>query len=139
MSNSKGRSSGFDFADRAPTPTDMHPDIMLSSERPNLQRNKTERTRLQGLMRLPNTVMKSNNVRVPGSLKERWDLWMINEGGKRIFFFSWVFLHLLVFAFGWVNYQLKDNEVNARALFGETFGELSSLLSSAQAAHDSRK
>lgn len=49
---------------------------------------------------------------------------MVNEGGRRIFFFSWIFLHFLVALFGFFNYQLKDNNVNARATFGETFGEL---------------
>jgi hypothetical protein len=50
---------------------------------------------------------------------------MINEGGKRLFFFIWVFLHLLVAVFGFINYQLKDNLTTARATFGVTFGAFS--------------
>jgi len=38
-----------------------------------------------------------------------------------MFFFVWIFLHALVFAFGFMNYDLKDNSVNARATFGITF------------------
>jgi hypothetical protein len=50
---------------------------------------------------------------------------MINEGGKRLFFFSWIFLHLLVAVFGFLNYQLKDNLTTARAMFGITFNAFS--------------
>jgi len=46
---------------------------------------------------------------------------MINEGGKRLFFAVWIFLHLLVAVFGVLNYGLKDNLTQARALFGVTF------------------
>ena len=53
---------------------------------------------------------------------------MINEGGRRLFFFLWVFLHLLVFAFGFVHYQLNDNLTGARALFGYGFSAYFFLL-----------
>jgi NADPH oxidase len=46
---------------------------------------------------------------------------MINEGGRQLFFGVWIFLHLLVAVFGFLNYQLKDNLVDARATFGVTF------------------
>jgi len=46
---------------------------------------------------------------------------MINEGGRQLFFGVWIFLHLLVAVFGFLNYQLKDNSVLARAAFGITF------------------
>jgi len=46
---------------------------------------------------------------------------MINEGGRRLFFLVWVFLHLLVFAFGLVNYQMNDNFTGARSVFGYGF------------------
>ena len=58
------------------------------------------------------------------SMKERFDAWMVNEGGRRIFFGLWVFVHALVFAFGFVHYELKDNLTGARATFGITFGAL---------------
>ena len=46
---------------------------------------------------------------------------LINEGGKRLFFFSWIFFHCLVIAFGFMNYQLSDDLSNARATFGITY------------------
>jgi len=101
---------------------DPHPDVVLNPGNPNLQRNKSERNRMQGLMRIDSNVGTPSEGRwQPSTWKEKWDLWMINEGGRRIFFFSWIFLQILVFIFGWFNYALKDNSVGARALFGETF------------------
>jgi NADPH oxidase len=113
----------MDFMDRAPPPVlDAHPDLVVNTSNPVLQRNRSERNRLQGLMRIPTITNPNRAAAQPRTLKERWDLWMINEGGRRLFFFTWIFLHLLVFIFGWFHYQLKDNNVTARALFGETFG-----------------
>ncbi|WVW78713.1 hypothetical protein I302_100673 [Kwoniella bestiolae CBS 10118] len=52
---------------------------------------------------------------------ERMKVWMVNEGGRRIFFFLWIFLHIMAFAFALVHYQLKDNFVTARSSFNWTF------------------
>ncbi|KAH8109128.1 NADPH oxidase isoform 2 [Phellopilus nigrolimitatus] len=123
MAYNMKRSSGLDFSDRGST-FDAHPDVVLSAGNPNLQRNKTERSRMQGLMRIPTMRGMGNKPLTDArklSLKERWDLWMVNEGGRRLFFYFIVFLHVLVFIFGWFNYALKDNEVTARATFGVTF------------------
>ena len=92
------RSSGLDFSDRGST-LDQHPDLVLNSGAPSLQRNKTERTRLQGLMRIPTRARASRD---PSSMtwKERFNIWMINEGGRRIFFYVIILLHILVFVFG---------------------------------------
>lgn len=87
-----------------------------------LQRNKSERTRLQGLQRSNTT--RSNTGQAPNqpkTLKQKLGVWMINEGGRQFFFGIWIFLHLLVAVFGMFHYQLKDNLVNARATFGITF------------------
>lgn len=86
-----------------------------------LQRNKTERRRLQGLQRSNTTTSAQVTPYVPHTWGEKWNLWMINEGGRRIFFFVWIFLHLLVAALGTLHYGLKDNLTTARATFGVTF------------------
>lgn len=39
-------------------------------------------------------------------------------GSRRIFVGVWVFLHALVFTFGYLNYSRKDNLTRVRALFG---------------------
>lgn len=117
------RSSGLDFHDRAPEPTiqDAHPDVSVASSR-NLQRNKSERGRLQGLMRgSPSLPGFGNGPQRPTGWMERWDLWMVNEGGRRLFFFAWIFLHVLALILALIHYSLKDNLVTARTTFGATF------------------
>ncbi|CAE6441565.1 unnamed protein product [Rhizoctonia solani] len=116
------RTDGLDFADRDPG-AETHPDVPRS----NLQRNKTERGRLQGLMRInsatgiPTISLKDSPSGVFGAWKEKWDRWMVNDGGRQLFFGVIILLHLLVFAMGFIHYDLKDNSVGARALFGITF------------------
>ncbi|TFK52979.1 NADPH oxidase isoform 2 [Heliocybe sulcata] len=119
------RSSGLDFSDRSVPHLDQHPDLapqyQNGGEQPaHLQRNKTERRRLQGLQRTTTNNSVTQPYR-PESFKEKFDAWMINEGGKRLFFGVWMLLHALVIAFGFMNYQLKDNTVTARATFGITY------------------
>lgn len=123
----KKRSSGLDFSDGRPPNTDnnleQHSDLI--DNQPNgsvhLQRNRTERRRLQGLQR---TLTNSSSVMAPPtrkSFKEKFNVWLINEGGRQIFFATWIFLHCLVIAFGLMNYQLNDDLTGARATFGITY------------------
>lgn len=125
------RSSGLDFSDgklSGPIATiAQHPDLAdnktLTSQPSHLQRNKTERRRLQGLQR---TLTTSSATRVSPEergWRQKLDVWMINEGGKQLFFGTWIFLHLLVAVFGFMHYQLKDNAEGARGVFGITFRE----------------
>ncbi|KAJ4350621.1 hypothetical protein N0V95_004580 [Ascochyta clinopodiicola] len=53
--------------------------------------------------------------------KERFDVWMVNEGYRRLFVFTFAILHVMVFVFGMMNYGLKDNSIGTRAKFGVTF------------------
>jgi hypothetical protein len=117
----------FDFSDGRRSQFEDHLDLKIDSNGPqpaHLQRNKTERRRLQGLQQA--TTMSSRVVTPyePKTFMEKWQHWMINEGGKRLFFSVWVFLHLLVAAFGALNYGLKDNLTSARATFGITYSAL---------------
>jgi hypothetical protein len=41
------------------------------------------------------------------SFKEKFDVWMINEGWRRLFVGTFILLHGMVFAFGFMNYYLK--------------------------------
>ncbi|RMZ79481.1 hypothetical protein DV738_g3322, partial [Chaetothyriales sp. CBS 135597] len=52
------------------------------------------------------------------TLRERFDRWMVNEGARRMVVAVFVLVHVMVFAFGFMNYALKDNLSNARSLFG---------------------
>lgn len=69
--------------------------------------------------------------------KEQYNKWMVNEGYRRLYVcasyslyqllieYSFVFIfaaiHAMVFAFGFMNYQLKDNLQNGRVTFGFTY------------------
>lgn len=115
------RSSGLDFSDRGQISNlDQHPDLKenYANGAAHLQRNKTERRRLQPLQRINTLDSAPKGPFKPERLIDKWKVWMINEGGRRLFFAVWILLHLLVFGLGFVNYQLVDNMANARATFG---------------------
>ena len=106
-------------------------DIVINGNQPShLQRNKTERIRLQGLQRT--TTNESLKAPVKTSALgwiDRWRLWMINEGGNRMFFFVFILLHLLVGVLGMLHYSLKDNLANNRRQLGAGFSTLLVLIS----------
>ncbi|KAI1295280.1 ferric reductase NAD binding domain-containing protein [Xylaria venustula] len=55
------------------------------------------------------------------TMREKFDKWMINEGYRRFFVFIFILLHAIVFAFGFVNYAVKDSLQIARNTFGPTY------------------
>ncbi|KAI3613221.1 nadph oxidase isoform 2 [Moniliophthora roreri] len=115
------RESGFHFVDRVASPDD--PDLATiysgDSNRPPLQRNKSERWRIQPLQKRLRRAEKAPAR--PKGVGQRIELWMINDGARQIFFGVWIFLHILVAALGFINYQFKDNLQNARRTFGFTY------------------
>lgn len=121
------RSSGFHFADAnqssdvLPYLQEQHPDLTVTNVNGSaLHRNKTERRRLQGLQRAQSNSSAIARVEEK-TLQDVFNIWLINEGGRQLFFGVWVILHLLVAILGLINYELKDSYENARALFGVTF------------------
>lgn len=120
---SRNRSSGLDFADRQ-NPGDslqQHPDVQVRGGAANLQRNKTERRRLQGLMRSDSVKSKDNSNQRNITFMDRFDVWLINGGRAHLLFGTFIFLHLLVAALGFLHYNFKDTSSGARATFGITF------------------
>jgi len=114
------RSSGFDFVDRTVVVTpDIHPDLPPTT----LQRNKSERLRLQGLMRTDTlTSVTPSRREKAGDIITRWQAWMVNEGGRRLSFGVFIFLHIIVAVLGTMHYGLKNNLSGARKIFGATYG-----------------
>lgn len=55
------------------------------------------------------------------TLRERFDRWMVNEGWRRLFVFTFMLAHAMIFSFGVVHYGLKDNLTQSREQFGNTF------------------
>ncbi|TBU41089.1 NADPH oxidase [Dichomitus squalens] len=122
MPFNKRRQSSMDFSDGKIPSLEQHPDIVINGNGPgHLQRNKTERRRLQGLQRTNTTTSQGVTPYVPRTLTEKYNHWMINEGGRRLFFFGFLLLHALVIALGFVHYRLKDNLVGSNSTFGITF------------------
>lgn len=128
------RSSGLDFSDKRATMDALaaHPDVVPRTKNgANLQRNKTERHRLQGLMRTVSnnnsddgsTGSKSSSKNQDVKLMDRWHTWLINGGRSKIIFAAYIFLHVIVFVMGFLHYQLKDNSSGVRSLVGLGFGE----------------
>ncbi|KAF8625070.1 hypothetical protein AX15_005552 [Amanita polypyramis BW_CC] len=118
-------SSGLDFSDgNLMSNLEQHPDLAVDYSNTNqpsyLLRNKSERGRLQGLQRT-NTTASSLTPPRPFTWREKFAVWRINDGNRHFFFAAWILLHLLVFAFGFVNYQVSDNYNGARGSFGITF------------------
>lgn len=50
--------------------------------------------------------------------KEKLDVWMVNEGFRRLFVVVFAILHLMIFVLAFINFQLKDNLSGARDTFG---------------------
>ena len=120
-------SSGLDFSDRrdAVDALDAHPDIVLQrAPSSSLQRNKTERRRLQGVMRTTTAV---EGQTLPSQMKdtkimERYHTWLINGGRAKLIFGFYIFLHILVIVFGFLLYQLRDTFTGTRAVVSVGFG-----------------
>ncbi|KAJ8082261.1 hypothetical protein PM082_008109 [Marasmius tenuissimus] len=112
---------GLDFVDKN---VNDHPDFAsIYTDRPShLRRNLSERNRLQTLQRrlTMNSDIQAGPFQ-PTTLVERINVWLINEGGRQVFFGVWIFLHLLVAAFGFVHFFFKDDLANARRLFGNSY------------------
>ena len=102
---------------------EQHPDLVKNQDNGSnhLQRNFSERKRMQGLQRSLTKVSSKVVPRTQRTFNEKFNIWLINEGPRQIFFGSWIFLHLLVIVFGFLFYVLSDNLEDARATFGITY------------------
>ncbi|TFY56237.1 hypothetical protein EVJ58_g7759 [Rhodofomes roseus] len=87
----------------------------------HLQRNKSERRRLQPLQRTATNGTTPATPYRPTGWMERFNVWMINEGGKRLFFIFFILLHILVILFGAFYYGTSDDLIGDRATFGVTY------------------
>lgn len=81
----------------------------------------TERSRWTPLTRMLLSGEMTQEKQKELKMREKFDKWMINEGYRRFFVFVFIFLHALVFAFGFVNYAVKDSLQTARNTFGPTY------------------
>jgi len=126
MAPRRDRSSGLDFSDGDLSRNlEYHPDLInattTGAQPSHLERNKSERRRLQGLQRSDTTASARQALQEPLTFGQKFAVWRINEGGRQFFFAAWILLHLLVLGFGFINYELWDDYTNARKIFGVTY------------------
>lgn len=81
----------------------------------------TDRARWTPLTRMLMSGENNSEERKDLTLKQKYNRWMVNEGYRRFFVLIFALLHGMVFAFGFMNYHLKDNLSGARATFGFTY------------------
>jgi NADPH oxidase len=55
------------------------------------------------------------------SFTTRFKSWMVNEGSRKFFVWTWIFIHIITFVFAFLNFLLKDNLTQARATFNITY------------------
>ncbi|KAI9735834.1 MAG: hypothetical protein M1834_001299 [Cirrosporium novae-zelandiae] len=90
-------------------------------ENSSLYSEKSERSRWPPLTRMLMSGDMSGDS--PRELKpfEKLDRWMVNEGYRRLTVFVFMLVHAMIYAFGFMNYDIKDNLTGARATFGITY------------------
>ncbi|EGG06344.1 uncharacterized protein MELLADRAFT_43541 [Melampsora larici-populina 98AG31] len=131
------RNQDQDLDDQIP----LTPGVSNTASNPSyLRRNESEKSRLQGLMGKADdrrSILSVSSVSQNGQsatskadlkkgvlVESRWTRfksWMVNEGGRKIFTWTWIFVHLLVFTLAFLNFQLKDNLTQARSTFSITY------------------
>ncbi|KAL6249345.1 hypothetical protein RBB50_003198 [Rhinocladiella similis] len=77
-----------------------------------------ERTRSTELMRILLSGEVSGEAPRQLTPREKFNRWMVNEGSRRLFVFTFILVHCMLYAFGFMNYTMKDNMVGARATYG---------------------
>ncbi|OBT94757.1 hypothetical protein VE01_06231 [Pseudogymnoascus verrucosus] len=87
----------------------------LEEDRPS------ERSRWPPLTRMLMSGEMNAEAKREYNWKEQYNKWMVNEGYRRFFVFVFAAIHAMVFAFGLMNYALKDNLQKGRDTFGFTF------------------
>ncbi len=92
-----------------------------STDRESVFTAKSERSRLPPLSRMLMSGEMSGEPPRDLTPKERFDVWMVNEGYRRLFIVVFALLHLMIFAFAFLNFDLKDDLGGARTTFGITY------------------
>lgn len=82
---------------------------------------KSERARWPPLTRMLMSGEMSGEPPRDLTFKEKLDVWMVNEGYRRISVGVFAVVHLMVFVFAFLNFDLKDNLTGARSAFGRGF------------------
>lgn len=95
----------------------------MVSEKMASSRNSTlsERARWPPLTRMLMLGEMSGEAPRDLTWAEKFDRWMVNEGYRRLFVLLFAAVHGMVYTFGFLNFQMKDNLTTARATFGISY------------------
>jgi hypothetical protein len=93
----------------------------FAGERASVLTTTSERSRCPPLTRMLMSGEMSGEPPKDLTLKEKLDVWMVNEGYRRLFVAVFALLHIMIFVFAFLNYDLKDNLTVARTTFGVTY------------------
>ena len=91
------------------------------SDRSSTWSGASERSRWPPLTRMLMSGEMSGEAPRDLTWMEKLDRWMVNEGYRRLSMLLFAAVHCMVFAFGFLNYHMKDNLNTARATFGITY------------------
>lgn len=82
---------------------------------------KPERSRWTPLTRMLMSGEMSGEPPRALTWREKFSGWLAHQGSQHLFLFMFVVVHSMIFAFGFINYHMKDNMTKARATFGVTY------------------
>ena len=82
---------------------------------------KPERSRWTPLTRMLMSGEMSGEPPRALTWREKFNRWLAHQGSQHLFLFMFAVVHSMIFAFGFINYHMKDNMTKARATFGVTY------------------
>lgn len=91
------------------------------SDRSSIGSGKGERARWPPLTRMLMSGEMSGEPPRDLTPREKASRWLAHQGSQHLFIFMFVVVHSMIFAFGFINYHMKDNLTQARATFGVTY------------------
>lgn len=94
---------------------------MSDSRSSSTEGRQPERDRWPPLTRMLMSGEMSGEAPRDLTWREKIDRWLAQQGSQNLFVFMFVAVHSMIFAFGFINYHLKDNLNEARATFGVTY------------------
>lgn len=91
------------------------------SDESSISSGKPERARWPPLTRMLMSGEMSGEPPRDLTWREKVSRWLAQRGAQHLFIFMFATVHSMIFAFGFINYHMKDNLNNARATFGVTY------------------
>lgn len=91
------------------------------ADKSSMESNKPERARWPPLTRMLMSGEMSAEPPRDLTWREKVSRWLAQQGSKHLFVFMFMVVHSMIFAFGFINYHMKDNMSQARLTFGTSY------------------